>query len=156
MKIDLLAITSGEKLFVEEWYSPVKLDLNNQDIEFLEDIFFRGEALRGDGFLQIEGEVTSRWKEVCARCLRRTEKDFKSSIHLDLAVGNSETIYDFTPELREEILTAYPDRILCSDTCRGLCGNCGANLNVAPCDCAGQDDEKSPFSILNKMKEEKE
>jgi len=37
--------------------------------------------------------------------------------------------------LREQILLALPVKILCSESCRGLCPHCGKNLNVESCDC---------------------
>ncbi len=36
----------------------------------------------------------------------------------------------------EEIVFATPSRYLCSETCRGLCQNCGVNLNEEQCNCA--------------------
>ncbi len=42
---------------------------------------------------------------------------------------------DLEPTLREQILLALPMDTLCKDSCRGLCPNCGQNLNEATCDC---------------------
>jgi uncharacterized protein len=38
--------------------------------------------------------------------------------------------------LREQFLLALPMKPLCDDGCRGLCPECGANLNRTPCGCA--------------------
>src|SRR3954465_10035789 len=40
--------------------------------------------------------------------------------------------------LREQILLALPLRIVCSESCRGLCPGCGKNLNVESCACEEQ------------------
>jgi uncharacterized protein len=45
---------------------------------------------------------------------------------------------DLRPEVREEIALALPAKFLCSNECAGLCPNCGANLNHAPCTCSGE------------------
>lgn len=37
--------------------------------------------------------------------------------------------------LWEEFLLALPEKILCRTDCRGLCRNCGQNLNAGPCAC---------------------
>lgn len=37
--------------------------------------------------------------------------------------------------LRQEIEAATPIQVLCKPDCKGLCGDCGANLNVEPCRC---------------------
>lgn len=37
---------------------------------------------------------------------------------------------------RDSIAEVVPVTILCREDCAGLCPTCGADLNVAPCDCA--------------------
>jgi DUF177 domain-containing protein len=41
-----------------------------------------------------------------------------------------------TPLVREQVLLALTDRPLCREDCRGLCPQCGANLNEKVCGCA--------------------
>ena len=43
---------------------------------------------------------------------------------------------DLTPALREYVLLNMPWRPLCRPDCRGLCSQCGQNLNEGPCSCA--------------------
>lgn len=42
---------------------------------------------------------------------------------------------DLTPIVREEGILALPIQPLCSATCKGLCPECGQNLNEGTCDC---------------------
>lgn len=42
---------------------------------------------------------------------------------------------DLEPLLREQLLLAVPFAPLCSETCKGLCSQCGADLNREPCSC---------------------
>ena len=37
--------------------------------------------------------------------------------------------------LREQVLLALPMKAICRSDCRGLCPNCGANLNHEECRC---------------------
>jgi uncharacterized protein len=37
--------------------------------------------------------------------------------------------------VREQVLLSLPGRTLCTPDCKGLCPNCGQNLNSAPCGC---------------------
>lgn len=37
--------------------------------------------------------------------------------------------------LYNEILIGWPMKILCSDTCKGICNTCGQNLNKGTCNC---------------------
>jgi len=45
-----------------------------------------------------------------------------------------ETI-DLSDSIRENILVSLPWNPLCSESCRGLCPTCGANLNFVDCQC---------------------
>lgn len=42
---------------------------------------------------------------------------------------------DLTPLFREQIILAVPFAPLCSEECRGLCPQCGADRNQETCDC---------------------
>jgi uncharacterized protein len=41
--------------------------------------------------------------------------------------------------LREECLLALPEKILCRDTCLGLCPQCGKNRNLEHCTCGNRE-----------------
>jgi uncharacterized protein len=156
LKVDLTALSLGESQSLTGDYSSDDLELNTADIEFLTSLHLEGKVTRGDGFLRIAGEISAKLKEACGRCLAKTERGFKREFEIVATVSNDETSYDFTPELREEILVSYSQKLLCSEDCKGLCSNCGANLNVAPCDCYEEEESTNPFSVLKKLKKEKE
>jgi uncharacterized protein len=42
---------------------------------------------------------------------------------------------DFTMEISEQILTEIPFKPLCNEECRGLCPDCGSDLNETGCGC---------------------
>jgi DUF177 domain-containing protein len=43
---------------------------------------------------------------------------------------------DLNELLREQFYLALPMKPLCLEECRGLCSQCGTNLNTGTCDCA--------------------
>jgi uncharacterized protein len=43
---------------------------------------------------------------------------------------------EVTALVHEHVLLALPIRLLCTEDCRGLCAQCGTNLNLATCGCA--------------------
>jgi uncharacterized protein len=58
---------------------------------------------------------------------------------------------DLTPLVQEQVLLALPTRPLCKEDCRGLCPQCGINLNEHQCDCqAGQKDLR--MAVLRNLK----
>jgi uncharacterized protein len=48
----------------------------------------------------------------------------------------------FDPLIDEQVQLEIPMRALCRDDCRGLCPECGADRNVAPCTCAPPADDR--------------
>ncbi|SRR5258705_1790166 len=46
------------------------------------------------------------------------------------------TEIDLAPAVRQELLLAVPRFLLCREDCRGLCPQCGKDLNAGPCGCA--------------------
>ena len=71
---------------------------------------------------------------------------FQALVHVQLTRHNPEHLQEFISaiETRPEVLDCYATtgqadyhlRVLCRDECRGLCPQCGQNLNTASCDCA--------------------
>lgn len=52
----------------------------------------------------------------------------------------------------EHTILALPDVPLCRDDCRGLCAQCGTNLNTGACNCATATDPRSPWAALRDLK----
>ena len=44
---------------------------------------------------------------------------------------------DITQDALDALLLGLPVKTLCSKNCKGLCGQCGANLNKEDCKCTG-------------------
>ena len=53
---------------------------------------------------------------------------------LDLSVFEGEAI-DIDELVKEQILLAVPDHVLCDESCKGICVVCGANKNSVECGC---------------------
>ena len=52
----------------------------------------------------------------------------------------------------EHTILALPDVPLCSETCQGLCPQCGHNRNEGACACAPAIDSRSPWTALRDLK----
>ncbi len=80
------------------------------------------------------------------------EKEFEFSDE------DCQTVYLDKPEidvdevLHEQLILALPEKLLCSEKCKGLCQNCGAKLNTEKCNCH-TDNTNSPFAVLKKLKD---
>jgi len=58
---------------------------------------------------------------------------------------------DLSQLIMEQFQLALPMKPLCAETCKGLCPNCGTNLNTGACDC-NQKWEDPRFAALRSMK----
>jgi uncharacterized protein len=98
----------------------------------------------------VRGELATTWTAACSRCLEPVTGDV--AVHVDELFeavpleGETypleEDVIDLEPMVRDALLLELPLVPLCRADCAGLCATCGANHNVASCDCAS--DEPDP------------
>ena len=69
------------------------------------------------------------------------EGDELSAADLDV-LYYEDFVVPFDPLIEEQLQLELPMKALCRDDCRGLCPQCGADRNAAPCDCAPPEDER--------------
>lgn len=60
-------------------------------------------------------------------------------------------VLDLDMLAREDLLLGLPSKVLCKEDCKGLCPQCGKNLNDGPCDCKEPVDPRLAglLSLLN-------
>ena len=110
---------------------------------------------------RIEGDVVLE----CSRCLAEAHARVSDEAHLIFAERGDEDTddpdvfqfdpaeldLDLRPAIREEWLLAAPGYALCREDCKGLCPQCGADLNAGPHECAS--DASDPrWDVLRKLK----
>lgn len=109
----------------------------------------------GDGVL-VTGQLETTLQMECSRCLSpidvpvsveleeefRPRVDIISGALLPIEEGVEEAnliseqhILDLLEVVRQELWLAGPSMPLCKPDCRGLCLQCGQNLNEGDCDC---------------------
>lgn len=105
----------------------------------------------GDSIL-LKGKVEAPVRLQCIRCLTEFDADLKCKLDEeyvdpadagesdeDSAAVNQEyytnSLIELDDLVREMILLAIPMQPLCQANCKGLCVQCGQNLNEGDCDC---------------------
>lgn len=78
------------------------------------------------------------------------ENEEDVSEELDFSFYSGEEI-DVGDLVRQNLVTSQPMIYVCSETCLGLCGKCGKNLNTGKCKCRESAGE-SPFKVLKQFK----
>jgi uncharacterized protein len=93
------------------------------------------------------------------RCLPASEasQDAEREVdHEDLETSYYENDeIDLNELMREQFYLALPMKPLCREDCRGLCPQCGTNLNTGTCDCAPvwEDPRLAPLKGLGRIRE---
>lgn len=105
--------------------------------------------------IRVVGNVATAVELLCARCLEPVAREVNRDFDLlyrprgidagreEISVTQAEAeIGYYTGEgllledlLREQILLALPYKVVCREDCKGLCPQCGQNLNQGACDC---------------------
>lgn len=83
-------------------------------------------------------------EDECYRCLEAVARDvefeveelygYHSQALSEFMIGD-DAILDLSPLIRAEVLIDTSYRVLCKEDCKGICAECGANLNEAECGC---------------------
>jgi uncharacterized protein len=48
------------------------------------------------------------------------------------------SVIDLTDDVRQTVLLSVPLKLLCRQDCKGLCPDCGIDLNTGTCDCTSE------------------
>ncbi|HEY3886380.1 MAG TPA: DUF177 domain-containing protein [Vicinamibacterales bacterium] len=125
---------------------------------------------------RVTGRVATTLELECGRCLERFQVPVNSPFELryvsvahnagdgEREIGEddlSTTYYkddalDVEDLMREQFQLALPMKPLCSETCQGLCPECGTNLNTAACSCAPKWEDPRLGALKGLLGEKKE
>lgn len=120
-----------------------------QGVEYSLDLTNAGQGIFVTGILSCMVEGT------CDRCLDKAAFTLEGEVdqyylfeepeqtplssdedELDFELVSADNTLDLTHALESVLLMETPYVILCSDECKGLCSECGCNLNHTQCSCA--------------------
>jgi uncharacterized protein len=106
----------------------------------------------------VQGNLHVGVENECYRCLDPVLNEMQIEVEelytypntrmSEFSIGD-DAILDLAPLLRAETIIADARGALCQPNCKGLCPNCGANLNHGPCDC--QDDIDPRLAKLKEL-----
>ena len=106
--------------------------------------------------IRLRGRLSAGLELPCARCLEPVKQDIRRDFELlyrplgadagrdELSVTDAEAEIGYyqgdglllEDVLREQVLLALPLKVTCREDCKGLCPQCGKNLNQEQCSCS--------------------
>ena len=151
MKIDVSKIVKSEgasqKVSVDITFD--RIDFNGQRFLFDLPMKVEGVIKNAGGNLYMDATVSTAFITNCARCLKEITEEFDFDISESFTHGEvsedsvflpivSNTI-DLKSVVEDNFCTSVPFVFLCDDDCKGLCHNCGHNLNEGECGCDNEE-----------------
>ncbi len=164
MEINLLPIVNadGKKLELD-----TKLDFSGDGepgVLFLSPVSVKGELVNVSGSIELKAAASVCVRYDCDRCCECYEAELNFEIDELLRKENSRNENDGNPDvvyftgnaveldeiIKKSLFMNLPAKRLCSDDCKGLCPQCGKNLNLGKCGC--DDRPVDPrFDVLDKF-----
>lgn len=165
MKVDIRTLENGVYSFDFE-ANLEALELAGHD-SFMRPVGVKSTVEKSEGSILVTSRVVARLSLECDNCLKDFESELKDDFQLLyttdklLASSDDEMVrlisdstheIDLTEGVRDSLLLAMPMKITCSQDCKGLCPQCGQDLNIADCSC--QPDRIDPrWDALKKLVE---
>ena len=158
MRIELENLEGGKGDFAHV-YKPEELNPVDERVQLTEPAAVTGKVRLSGNEVFVNGHVDTRAQVECDRCLKPVELPVSTDFALEYITG-AEYASSGTAELteaemsvsvfdghaidvdevvKEQILLAVPTRMLCRDDCKGICPECGRDLNTGECNCVKDD-----------------
>jgi uncharacterized protein len=158
MRIELASLEHGKRSFAHK-YSAGELALEDDRVSIVEPPAVAGEIRQKRQRLRVTGTVSGRVQVECDRCLKLVEvgidskfdveyvtaEDYQAQQALELTEADLNlSVFDgegleIDELVKEELLLAVPDHVICSEACRGMCAVCGVDKNSVDCECEARE-----------------
>lgn len=154
MIVDLLKLEKAPREF-DLRFAPDEIDLESDEARLKSAARTVGKITKHIAHTDVEGTISAEIEFECSRCLQKVDSKLEFPFHaafvtpeydtqakeaelnaddLDVSVLEGNEI-DLTELVREQILLNLPEQVFCSEDCKGLCPQCGANRNLINCNC---------------------
>ncbi len=152
-------ILERRKMAFDDRFRPGTIEFSSSDWKQVGEIEASGSAElldpQGVRTIRVRGRIRGAMGGTCDRCLdaveSRCNEDFDLFYYPMSVIARKEAIsidtsdtdlgfyedpgLELTDVLKEQVLLWLPMRSVCREDCKGICSQCGANLNRGACVC---------------------
>ncbi len=145
---------------------------NHPEFRPLSPLEYELTAVAVDDLIVVTGQMSCDMHMQCSRCLEPieekvgvpfeeqfrivAEEDEEANEDVEEAVPVTEERIDLAPYVMEEFVVQLPYAPLCSESCKGLCPECGTNLNEQSCGCNTEKIDPRMAALQDWFKSQKE
>jgi uncharacterized protein len=129
-------------------------------------VLVKGRAYCKADVVYINLNISFDFFGVCDRCAEDFKRKYSFEINkivveklenedddFDDFIVVENGVFDLDDYINQEIQLFLPQKMLCSDDCKGICSKCGKNLNKEKCSCEKEVDPRLA-SLLQLLEEE--
>ena len=155
MQLDLSKIRQAQDHF-ERTFEPAQVAMPDDPYRIVAPVHLAFDIHKDKDKFRVVGTVRTELELACSRCLEpfrmpvdqrfdlryHPQAEASSEPEVEVGAEDLETSFyrdeqiDLNEMMREQFYLTLPMKPLCRDDCKGLCAQCGTNLNTATCDCA--------------------
>ncbi len=162
MKIQISGLSEGIHHY-QFSVTPEELELGE---EFQSEVVVDATLDKSPNQILVTSTIRTAALFACDRCTNSFEETLSPSYRMFYALEAAEcpdvdpvefqqllpgqSVIDIADDVRQTLLLAVPLKLLCSESCRGLCPTCGKNLNDGACSCKATADD-SRWDILRRL-----
>ena len=167
MKVQISDIISGKDRSknLNYTFEIPRFDFEGDTIKSIGSCEVIGVISSDSDMLILSAKIKANLEMICSRCLDTfiypididIEERFttNSESQDDEAVIVLDDVLDITEIVETSIISTLPIKRICKDDCKGLCQECGCNLNLNTCSC-NKEDVDIRFEALKGLFDNKE
>lgn len=164
LRIPLTSIKAGESNFTFETCHPALEIGEGRRFPDVIKIVAKMSPAGSDYLLDLI--VKSRCEFICDRCGNLFDRIIEGRVHTLFTFRSEEANVedddvrvldpgtdeiDIRTDVLDALILSVPAKMVCSDSCKGLCPHCGVNLNESTCQCMA-DETDSRWDALRNLK----
>lgn len=145
-------------------------DVNMPDTDFLGEYHFdkplhvKGTVSNNGKSLILRAEAEGEMNTNCARCMKEITVPVRFELDENLAREDegasdedviifSDATFEIDGIVQDSFLMNVEGKYLCKEDCKGLCPNCGKDLNEGECGCQDENIDPRWAALLDIMKD---
>jgi uncharacterized protein len=149
------------------------LSLEVEDVNFIHPINGVVKLFRQNTQVYVTAQLKTEIEIECGKCLEKFEATLNASFEVQYRITSDPEKVDWLDEdlgvryytgehinIAEDVYQALVVEIplwpICSEDCRGLCPQCGHNLNLGDCNCQPLEPKSPQFAVLQELLERAE
>ena len=128
--------------------------VNQRKLEVVGPVRIKGDVYKTADGTYLSADIIYEYTENCARCLKEftnkvqtvlsgrlmeKSKSFEKQDDDELIIHYDGDEVELEEHIIAAILLSLPMKSVCDKACKGLCPNCGKDLNEGQCDCLMED-----------------